>query len=422
MANREAAATDPVQVGDDGLSAAVWQRNLYAITIAQALAIIGFTLRESFLPFYLRDLGAESTREAVLWTGWINAGGFGVMVVAQPIWGWVSDRRGRKPMLLRAMFAAMVTVGLMGFATEPWHLLGLRMVEGAFTGTVAASTALVASSAPRARLGYSLGLVQTAVFSGASLGPFLGGVLSVQIGYRATFVVSGVILGAAGALVWLLVTERFVPAARGPLQTAGSVSRRAWLLAPVLASMIGVLFVVRFAQNAVRPILPLYIEAIGDLSDERAASVAGITFAVLGASSAVSAVVTGKWGDAIGHRRILLISVVAAGLLYLPMALAGAPWQLIALQGLFGIAAGGLIPAANAIVAQVTPAEQRGMTYGVTAAAASAGGFAGPLAGSAVAAWAGFEATFILTGAVLLACAVVLRPRLRPAEDSESPA
>jgi DHA1 family multidrug resistance protein-like MFS transporter len=175
--------------------------------------------------------------------------------------------------------------------------------------------------------------------------------------------------------------------------------------------------VVRFAQNAVRPILPLYIEAIGDLSDERAASLAGLAFAVLGVSSAVAAVVAGKWGDAIGHRRILMISTAAAGLIYLPMALAGAPWQLIALQGLFGIAAGGLIPAANAIVAQVTPAERRGVTYGVTAAAASAGGFAGPLAGSALAAWAGFEATFILSGAVLLAAAAATALRFSSSDE-----
>ena len=63
----------------------------------------------------------------------------------------------------------MMTVGLMGIATEPWHLLGLRLIEGAFTGTVTASTALVAASAPKDKLGYSLGLISMAVFSGASL-------------------------------------------------------------------------------------------------------------------------------------------------------------------------------------------------------------------------------------------------------------
>ena len=46
---------------------AIWRRNLYAITIAQALAIIGFSLRESFLPFYLQSLGAESTDSAAIW-------------------------------------------------------------------------------------------------------------------------------------------------------------------------------------------------------------------------------------------------------------------------------------------------------------------------------------------------------------------
>src|SRR5215207_9609450 len=122
---------------------ASWRRNLYALVVAQALAIVGFGLRDAFLPFYLKGLGGLDNDQAALWSGYVAAGGAGVMVVTAPLWGIVSDRRGRKPMVLRAMFAAMMTVGFMGIATEPWHLLGLRLIEGAFTGTVTASTALV---------------------------------------------------------------------------------------------------------------------------------------------------------------------------------------------------------------------------------------------------------------------------------------
>jgi DHA1 family multidrug resistance protein-like MFS transporter len=104
----------------------------------------------------------------------------------------------------------------------------------------------------------------------------------------------------------------------------------------------------------------------------------------------------------------LLGSILGAGLLYLPMAAVTGVWQLIALQGLFGIAAGGLIPAANAIVAQWTPRERRGVSFGITAAAGSVGGTFGPLAGSATAASLGFRATFLGTGIVLLAVAAAV--------------
>lgn len=388
----------------------IWRRNLYAITIAQALAIIGFSLRESFLPFYLKSLGAESNDSAAIWSGLISAGGAGVMAFSAPFWGVVSDRRGRKPMLLRAMFGALFTVGLMGLATAPWHLLALRFVEGALTGTVTASTALVASSAAKEKLGFSLGLVQTAVFSGASLGPFLGGLLADQVGYRLTFAAGGACLGAAGIIVFLFVQEEFAPVAR-PQQARGLQGLRegsSWLFVPMLLTMIGVLFAVRFAQMSTRPILPLYVESVGNLSDERAASLSGIALGLLGLTSAVASVFLGRRGDRVGHRRILLGSIIGAGLLYLPMAAVTGVWQLIVLQGLFGIAAGGLIPAANAIVAHWTPRERRGVSFGITAAAGSVGGTFGPLAGSATAASLGFRATFLGTGIVLLAVAAAV--------------
>lgn len=395
-----------------------WKRNLYAITIAQALAIIGFSLRESFLPFYLKDLGADSTDSATIWSGLISAGGAGIMAISAPLWGIVSDRYGRKPMLLRAMFGALLTVGLMGVATAPWHLLALRFLEGALTGTVTASIALVASGAPKDRLGFNLGLVQTSVFSGASLGPFFGGLLADQIGFRPTFLVSALILGSAGMIVLFFVQEDFQPVAK----TTGEPKRSwressSWLLVPILLAMIVVLFSVRFSQMGVRPILPLYVEHVGGLSGEageaRAASLAGLALGLLGLTSAAASVYLGRRGDRVGHRRVLLASLFAAGVLYLPMAAVSDVWQLILLQGLFGIAAGGLIPAANAIIASTTSKERRGVTFGVAAAAGSLGGFFGPLAGSFTAATLGFRATFLGTGLVLLVLATMVARTIR---------
>ena len=83
-----------------------WRRNLYAITIAQWLAIVGFTLREPILPFYLKHLGDLSTESATRWSGLFAAGGGLTMAITAPIWGMVGDSFGRKPMLLRSMLAA----------------------------------------------------------------------------------------------------------------------------------------------------------------------------------------------------------------------------------------------------------------------------------------------------------------------------
>ncbi|HLL50944.1 MAG TPA: MFS transporter, partial [Thermomicrobiales bacterium] len=135
-----------------------WNATLYAVWAGQVLALIGFSSRVPFLPFYLADLGVTSVEGQTLWSGAINAAGAGAMAITAPIWGLIADRFGRKPMLLRGLFGGAFVVALMGLASAPWQLLALRVLEGTLTGTVAAATALVATSAPRRRLGYALGM------------------------------------------------------------------------------------------------------------------------------------------------------------------------------------------------------------------------------------------------------------------------
>ena len=81
---------------------------------------------------------------------------------------------------------------------------------------MAACAAWVASTAPKARMGYALGMIQTAVFVGASIGPFFGGVLADLIGYRATFLCSSLLFAIGGLIVLFFVRENFVPVERGP--------------------------------------------------------------------------------------------------------------------------------------------------------------------------------------------------------------
>src|SRR5918997_1370060 len=190
-----------------------WNVTLYAVWAGQLLALIGFSSRVPFLPFYLGDLGVGDVSGQALWSGAINAAGAASMAITAPIWGLLADRYGRKPMLLRGLFGGAVVVAMMGFANAPWQLLGLRVLEGMLTGTVAAATALIATSAPKRRLGYALGMVQTAVFAGAAAGPLFGGVAYDRIGPRATFVLAGAMLFCGGVTVAFLARERFARSA-----------------------------------------------------------------------------------------------------------------------------------------------------------------------------------------------------------------
>ncbi len=379
-----------------------WRRNLWTMWIAQMLSIIGFSFTTPFLPLYLRDLGLTSIEQVIWWSGVLNGGSALVMALAAPIWGVIADRYGRKPMVLRAMFGGAVIIGLMGLAPTVWVLLVLRLMQGMLTGTVTASITLVSSITPKDRLGFSLGLMQTAVFSGSSLGPFLGGVIADLVGYRLSFALTGALLGLAGLLVLFLVNERFERpaggrAARPPLFRGmfAPLSNR------LLAALVVVLFLISTAAAAALPLLPLFVEQL-ERGGGSVSALSGLTFAVAGVSNAIASIVFGRLADRIGRRRILLWCSLASGLIAIPQAFVQHPWQLIAMRGLYGIATGGLTPSANALIADVTPPEKRGSIYGLTSAASSFGFALGPFGASALAALVGIRTVFLATAGIML--------------------
>lgn len=399
-----------------------WRRNLYAIWIAQLLAIMGFSMRTPFLPMFFGEIGVDTTEGQALWTGMMLSVGAGTMALASPFWGAIADRKGRKPMLLRSQFGAFLTIGLTVFVMAPWQMLGLRVVEGILAGTVTAATALIAASMPRERLGYGLGLVQTAVFSGSALGPLLGGVLADLVGYRATFGIASLMLFTAGLITLFVVQERFTPPPEAGKDGEEEESTWKMLLGPALLALTLSMLIIRFASSAVQPITPLYVDELAHTTGSTS-TLAGLTLGILGVTSAISSVVLGKVGDKRGHYKVLLIASLGAGLVYLPMAAAQVPWHLIGLQAVFGIFAGGMIPAANALIANITDESRRGVVFGLMNTFASVGGFLGPLAGAGLAASFGIRATFIATGIVLLLMVVTLfvanrrHPMDRPAPE-----
>jgi MFS transporter, DHA1 family, multidrug resistance protein len=364
-----------------------WRRTLYAMWAAQSLTIIGFSLRVPFLPFFLEDLGAETFEEQALWAGFIIGGGAALMAITAPLWGMVADRRGRKAMVLRAMFAGSVTISLMALATSPWHLLGLRFVEGAMTGTVAATITLVAATVPKERLGYAMGLMQMAVFAGTSVGPMIGGFLADVLGYRATFLAAGGMLFTAGCIVLFFVSENFQRPEPRRDGDGGPPRQSTWaiLAGASMAAMLLVLLVARIAQTAIQPLAPLYVGQLGaGLSS--VSSLAGIAIGVMGITSAISAVILGRLADRIGKRNILLLSLLLTGVLYLPQMASQSPFQFILAMALFGVAMGGVFPTATALVAQLTPQDRRGIIYGFSNTAMALGAFIGPVGGSVLAA------------------------------------
>jgi len=388
-----------------------WRQTLCILFVAQFLSMIGFAFVLPFLPFYVRELGITDERMVPVWAGVLVASGSLVMAFFSPLWGWLSDRYGRKIMVERAMFGGAVITFAMGLVTDVWQLLFLRILSGATTGTISASIALVSSVVPRQRLGYALGLMQVAVFLGMTLGPWIGGILADLAGYRLTFMAGGVILLLGGAFVLFGTRERFV---RPSVEKLAKGDRMLSLLAysgfPV---MLALFFFFNFTVHFVAPILPLFIETMCDPARGGVASTTGLLFAISGGAAAMAAGGVGYLGDRIGHRRILLCHLLLTAVIILLHGAAQGILHLVLLRALYGLAAGGILPTMNALVGRLIPQKSYGKAYGLTSSMISLGMAAGPFFGGMMASYWGYRWPFVLVGAMMIVVAVPAMIRLR---------
>jgi MFS transporter, DHA1 family, multidrug resistance protein len=396
-----------------------WKANLAALFVAQTCAMIAFSFVFPFIPLYVRDLGVTDTAAAARWAGAITAAAAVSMAIAQPFWGNLADRHGRRIMVLRSLGAASITLLLMGFARHPSHLLVLRLMQGAFTGTVAAATALVATSVPRERLGSALGLMQMALYCGVSLGPLIGGFIADRLGYRASCFAAGGLMVVSLLLVVAFVRESFTPPPPTAERPGVLANSRQLLALPGVLLVLGVTFLIHYGGSVVAPVLALFIRELAN--GMNAASTAGAIMAGTGVASAVAALLIGRLGDRLGHRRLLLACLLGAALVCIPQFFVRSPGELFALRLGLGIFLGGLMPSANALLAGLVPAERRGSAFGLGATAMSLANVTGPLSGAFLGGALGIRSVFLATAALYMVGFVFVLSRFRrlPAHAEE---
>lgn len=306
-------------------------------------------------------------------------------------------------MVVRSMASGCVIIFLMILVQNPEELLVLRIIQGALTGSVAASQALVAAAVPRERLGFAMGLMQTAMFTGNSVGPLIGGQLVVHIGYRDTFLAAAAMLLLATMMVWLLVDEQFVHVQpRAGKETRGLLADARIIFGDQqLALLILVLCVVQFGGQIVGPVLPVFVQQLGSNSSDAAAQ-AGNVFAAAGLGSAVTAVLAGRWLDRFGHHRtVLLVATALSALLTIPQAHVSSVNQLYVLRGLIGMTLGVMLATSSAMLTMWTPPHRRGSVIGLSAGVNAGGQAIGQVSGSALASTLGIRSVFYFTAGVL---------------------
>jgi len=400
-----------------------WRRILYVLFFAQMMALIGFSFVFPFLPLYIQTLGVHGPAVPI-WSGVISFALSISMAFVAPVWGALADRYGRKPMVVRAMAAGVCTTGLLIIAPNIWFVLALRILQGIFTGSVSASQALVASVTPRDKMGFSMGMMQSAVFMGAAAGPLVGGFLDDRLGFHGTFAVGAGMLLAATLLVIFFVDEDFKrPTTTGSARVHPIANLRGIAAVAGLPAMALVLFMAEFGNVVPAPVLALFVPHLRGVpmlhGQPQTATAVGTILAIAGVCAALSSSVVQRLQTRFGYRRVLVVSIGLAGVAYIPAFFAQSVWQLIVVRAAVGFCLGMAMPSATAIVGLVAPENRRASAFSMIASASSFGIAIGPLVGGGLGA-VNLRLVFLVTAVVLVAVAVVVATTVREPESADS--
>jgi DHA1 family multidrug resistance protein-like MFS transporter len=379
-----------------------WQRTLYVMVITQWMTGVGFSTIFPFLPLYVKSLGSTTGLSVELLAGLVYSGQAFSMMLTSPIWGSLADRYGRKLMVERAMFGGALLLFFMAFVRSAEELVLLRTAQGLVTGVVGAVNALVAADTPRERMGYAMGLIQVGFGTGIALGPMIGGALADAFGYGMVFYITAAMLFLGGIIVLVGVREDFVPTYDyGGWRAEFFVKWREILVMPGVFIAYSMNFLSHLGRMMILPIIPLFVETIM-ASLDKVNTLTGLITGISSAATTGSAVFLGRLGDRVGHRRVLIFSMFASALLYLPQSLVNHEWQLFLLYGLVGVGMGGIIPSVSALLARYTPQGEEGAVYGLDNSIRSGARTLAPLIGSGVALGFGLRGTFVATASVFL--------------------
>jgi len=358
-----------------------------------------------FIPLYIQQLGVTAPERLRFWVGLLDAVPSLAMGVMAPVWGLLSDRLGRKLMILRAMIFGTVIVGCMAIAGNVETVFVLRIAQGMLTGTITAAATLVATGTPSNKMSSALGLLSSSTFIGLSFGPLIGGVAAEVFGFRVSFLIGSSIIFIGFVLVLIFIKE--------PKSTlmSGRTDKVRFSPGLIFTAPFGTLFILilmeRFSRMLPRTFLPLYVQQLRATPDGVSA-ITGAISAAGGVATALASLTLTRLGDRHDRSTLLRIFFAAAGVAAMPIFFKqNLIWfTVFYLVSLYLI--GAIYPLLQSQLSTMTHPSNRGAVFGLQTSAASVGWFFSPLAGSAIAIYLDLRYIFLFFSISLFLSFVLL--------------
>ena len=381
---------------------------LLAMMVTFALMMSSsYTMLIPFLPIYMQsELGATADNVS-LWSGVTYAITFAISAFVSPIWGKLSDKMGKKPMIIRASFLLAITYFLGGIVRTPFELFLVRAFQGIASGLWPACLVMMSACVPKNKIGISMGLMQSANICGGIIGPLLGGILATAFGMRNSFYVGAVALSLITVTTILFIKEPPV-APEKEINKAQNTSYLTFIKDKNILILLLCVCMTNLVILQIQPIVSLYVQQLSHNSD-KAVLLTGFIMSLGGIAGALASPLWGKTGQKVGFYKTITLAFISAGLL---MSLQGVPNSLVLfglMQFLCGLGFSGIFPSANSILVLLTPPSSRGMGFGSLFSAQMIGGALGPVIGGVIVSFMSFNTVYIISGSILFVIGIYLK-------------
>ncbi|MGD9979732.1 MAG: MFS transporter [Hyphomonadaceae bacterium] len=377
--------------------------SMLALAGVVLIGMTGFGVFLPIFPFLSLELGATPTTTTIA----MGAYSFG-QLISSPFWGRLSDRVGRKPILISGLIGGVISYLWIAQAGSVYDLGAARLFGGLMAGNVGAAFAAAADLADDKTRARNMGLLGAAVGLGFIAGPALGAALIGGEPDRESFALvcyaSAALAGLAALAALALFRESLASEAR--IRREDARPRRLALLAsrPALMRFVAVMFLVIAAQALMETTFGLW----ADVELNWGPREVGWTLAALGAGAVVlQGGGAGRAARMLGERVTLLIGLALFAAGFGGLAVSHEPATMAASLTALVIGIGLATPALNALIAAQAAAAERGAVMGLSQSASALGRVAGPLGAGVLFDQLGSSAPFAAAALLIIAAIFV---------------
>lgn len=376
------------------------------IFITMLIDVMGLGIILPILPKLIATLAHSGMDEAARIGAWLMFAYAGMQFLFAPLLGNLSDRFGRKPVLILSLIGIGIDYVIMGWApTLGWLFVG-RLLSGMAGASFTTAAAYIADVSTPEKRAQNFGMIGAAFGVGFIFGPFLGG----QLGHydvRLPFFVAAGLAGANALYGLFVLKESLAPDHRRPFEFWRANPLGALMVLkryPIVLPLCGVLILMRLAHDA-NPTVFTYYTMLKFHWGPRDVSWA------LGMVGVVTAVAYGtlpRLARRIGADRSVYIGLFGGALCFFGYALASHGWMMYAFMVPFGLVSL-VMPSLNAILAQAVGPKSQGELQGALTSGASLTSVFAPLILGNLFAWfSGPKAPVYFPGAAFAAAALFL--------------